>query len=426
METTIAESDPITVSITGSSSVVEGSDASYTVSLSPTTATRDAALKVDYATEEGTAKEGSDYTAASGTLTFAVGETSETVTVKTTDDKVDETAVERFSVTLSNLVTGGAAASLSSTKSVTTTITDNDGPPDSITLSVNPDSVGEDDGQTNITVKATLVGGSTLSSSTTVTIGALAGTATKDTDYAVNTALTSITIPANASSGKGTLTITPTDDSVVEGDETITVSGTATGFTVSSADITLTDDEKSTTENPGDKDSATLSISGPSANVAEGSNATFTVTLSKAVAKQVKVAWTATRNTNDYFPGSGTVTFPPNSAAGATQTITITATDDELSETAESFMVNLGDITSDLSSQLALKTGASSAQATIAASDPITVSISGVSTVGEGNIATYTVSISGGTPTDDLTVQYATEDGTATAAATTRLSRQPL
>ena len=41
---------------------------------------------------------------------------------------------------------------------------------------------------------------------------------------------------------------------------------------------------------------------------------------------------------------SGTVTFAANSAAGgATQTITITATDDALSETAESFTVTLGD-----------------------------------------------------------------------------------
>ena len=50
-----------------------------------------------------------------------------------------------------------------------------------------------------------------------VTIGTLAGTATKDTDYAVSTALSTITIPANSKSGTGTLAITPTDDSMVEG-----------------------------------------------------------------------------------------------------------------------------------------------------------------------------------------------------------------
>ena len=55
-----------------------------------------------------------------------------------------------------------------------------------------------------------------------------------------------------------------------------------------------------------------------------------------------------------------------------------------------------------------------SATATIAASDPITVSIKGPATVDEGTTtAAYVVSITGGIPTDDLTVDYATADGTA-------------
>ena len=47
-------------------------------------------------------------------------------------------------------------------------------------------------------------------------------------DYTVNTSLTSITIPANTTSATGTLELTPTDDAVVEGDETIIISGTTT------------------------------------------------------------------------------------------------------------------------------------------------------------------------------------------------------
>ena len=270
---------------------------------------------------------------------------------------------------------------------------------------------------------ATLQGGATRATATVVTIGTLAGTATKDTDYAVNTALTSITIPANTASGTGTLKITPTDDVVVEGDETIIVSGTTTvSLNVSDAIITLTDDDKSTTGpgNEDDKDSAELSISGPSANVSEGSAATFTVTLSQAVDAEVQVAWSAPLAADaaegaDLSATSGTVTFAANSRAGATQSIAITATDDALSEIAETFTVTLGKVTSSLSSQVSLKIGASSATATIAESDPITVSIRGLSSVGEGNAATYTVSISGGTPTEDLTVDYATSDGTATA-----------
>ena len=187
-----------------------------------------------------------------------------------------------------------------------------------------------------------------------MTIGTLSGTATKDTDYAVNTSLASITIPANKTSATGTLELTPTDDAVVEGDETIIISGTTTvSLDVSDATITLTDDDKTTTD-PGeedDKDSAELSISGPSANIAEGSDATFTVTLSAAVSKEVTVAWTATGNTSDYSPTSGTVTFAAGSKAGATEEIDIAVTDDDLSETAESFTVTLGTVGGDLSSQ---------------------------------------------------------------------------
>ena len=150
---------------------------------------------------------------------------------------------------------------------------------------------------------------------------------------------------------------------------------------MSSATVTLTDDDKGTTT-PGDVDSAELSITGPTSNVSEGSNAEFTVTLSKQVAAEVSVGWTAPLGTDgaeaaDLGATSGTVTFAANSAAGSTQTITIAVTDDSLSETAEIFTVTLGTITSTLSSQVTLKNGATSATATIAASDAITISITG-------------------------------------------------
>ena len=425
---TIAESDPITVSISGPTTVDEGdTTTAYTVSLSPAGVTPTADLTVSYATADGTATAGSDYTSKSGTLTFtSTAAGSQTFTVQTREDTIDEGTGETFTVSISSPAGGGGPApSLATTKTVTTTITDDDDAPTGITLSANPSTLGEDDSATSITVTATL-NGSTLPSDTVVTIGTLSGSATKGTDYTVTT-LASITIPANTSTGTGTLTITPTDDSVVEGNETITIPGSTTtqvGLSVTSATVTLTDDDKTTTA-PGDKDSAEISISGPASNVAEGSDATFTVTLSKAVAVQVQVGWSAPLGTDatesaDLSATSGTVTFAANSSAGATQSITITATDDVLSETAESFTVTLGAITSTLSSQISLKSGAKSAQATIAESDPIKVSISGPSgEVTEGGAGTYTVSLSpsGVTPTSNLTVSYNTADGTAVAGS---------
>src|SRR5262249_32321470 len=60
-------------------------------------------VTVDYGTSDGTATAGSDYTAASGTLTFAPGETTKSVLVDVFGDTVLE-ADETFSVALTNAV----------------------------------------------------------------------------------------------------------------------------------------------------------------------------------------------------------------------------------------------------------------------------------------------------------------------------------
>ena len=62
---------------------------------------------MDYATSDGTATAGSDYTAVSDTLTFAVGETEKTVSVPVLDDAHDEGS-ETFTLTLSNPSGGNA------------------------------------------------------------------------------------------------------------------------------------------------------------------------------------------------------------------------------------------------------------------------------------------------------------------------------
>ncbi|MFC5651940.1 Calx-beta domain-containing protein [Paenibacillus solisilvae] len=63
-------------------------------------------VTVDYATSNGTAAAGSDFEFVSGTLTFASGESSKTITVPILNENNEE-GDERFTVTLSN-PTGGA------------------------------------------------------------------------------------------------------------------------------------------------------------------------------------------------------------------------------------------------------------------------------------------------------------------------------
>ena len=58
-------------------------------------------VTVDYATADGTATAGDDYTAVSDTLTFAAGETSKTISVTVLDDSLDEGA-ETMTLTLSS------------------------------------------------------------------------------------------------------------------------------------------------------------------------------------------------------------------------------------------------------------------------------------------------------------------------------------
>ena len=79
--------------------------ASLTVSLDHAAAS---AVTVHYATANGTAAAGSDYTAASGTLTFAPGETSKTITVPVLADSMAE-VTETFLVNLTN-ATGASIA----------------------------------------------------------------------------------------------------------------------------------------------------------------------------------------------------------------------------------------------------------------------------------------------------------------------------
>ena len=70
----------------------------FAVTLAPASP---AAVTVAYATADGSATAGEDYTAASGTLVFAPGETSKTVAVPVLDDAIDE-GEETFTLTLSD------------------------------------------------------------------------------------------------------------------------------------------------------------------------------------------------------------------------------------------------------------------------------------------------------------------------------------
>ena len=130
-------------------SVAEGdtgtADLEFAVKLSPAS---DGEVTVQWATskESGdTAEPASDYTAGSGTLTFAAGETGKTVTVAVTGDQVDEPN-ETLTVTLSNQTSGASISDATATG----TITDDDATP-TVSLALSPASIAEDSGVSTVT-----------------------------------------------------------------------------------------------------------------------------------------------------------------------------------------------------------------------------------------------------------------------------------
>nr|WP_257222337.1 Calx-beta domain-containing protein [Acinetobacter sp. YH1901136] len=116
---TIVDNDPAPVlNITGPATINEtAGTATYTVTLTGNTSLP---VTVNYGTANGTATSGTDYTSKSGTLTFAVGETSKTITVPILNDFKVESS-ENYTISLSSPTNATI-----NTGSVTTSIIDDD------------------------------------------------------------------------------------------------------------------------------------------------------------------------------------------------------------------------------------------------------------------------------------------------------------
>jgi hypothetical protein len=84
--------------------------------------------RVDYATANGTAVAGTDYDARSGTLLFAAGETTKTISIPLRDDTATE-ASKTFTIALSNVAAdSGTTATLPGPATATVSIADDDAP----------------------------------------------------------------------------------------------------------------------------------------------------------------------------------------------------------------------------------------------------------------------------------------------------------
>ena len=383
-----ADSDQPTASIMDASAMESAGHVSLAVTLSSTSATT---VTAGYVTDSGTAREGEDFVATNGTLTFSPGSVGQTIKIPIRQDDTDEADRESFTVRLDgveNATLGDAVA--------TATILDDDL---TVGVAVAASSVVEG-GVARFAV--TVTGGR---SSSPVEVGyQVTGTAQPGADYAAPPGMLTLA----TGTGAGTIAIHTVADEVLDPGETMQVR--LESATTMPGAVTVNPAQAQASVTIADPGMVTISVVAVRQAVAEGEEAEFGVTLTSPVASTVTLRWTTADGTAtagaDYAAVSeGLVTFSPGSTA---QTILVPTLQDNLDEADESFSVTL------LPANLAEAVTLGTATATVVIADdddPPLLRIADV-TVVEGTTAQFAVTL-GAPSSRRASVEYATSDGTA-------------
>jgi Ca2+-binding RTX toxin-like protein len=343
------------------------------------TVTRDGniniASSVNWAVQGGTAN-AEDFAGAvlpSGTLEFAIGESSKTITVEVAGDTRFE-ADETFEVVLSN-----ASDAIITTASAEATIL-NDDPLPTLTIVANAPAglVEGNAGTTAFTFTVTRSGDVLLAS--TVDWAVQGGTANA-ADF-VEGQLASGTLTFDEGELEKTITVEVAGDSIHEGDETfevvLTNANNATISTASASATILNDD-------PLPEISIATSTSQAEGD-GEGASFTFVLTRTGDTTGESSVSWavqSGTANASDFVGGvlaSGLVSF---AAGEVSKEITVQVAGDYEVEDDETFDVVLSDVTG-------ATLGTATAQATILNDDVLPgLRIAAVNpSIAEGNSGT--------------------------------------
>ena len=345
-------------------------------------------ITVDYASGGAMASSGTDFTAASGTLTFSPGETSKSIPVTVIDDGVVERN-EMLSMTLSS------ATNATISRALGTGTINND---DSATLSITDVQNQEGAGLTfTLTLSAPVDTDIRYYARTTN------GTAQAGDDYTALASGSSRTISAGVQTVS--LPVTINDDGVPEPDETFTV----TLFDLDAGgarDVTLGDASATgTILNDDQYPDVTLSAS-PTTISENGGTSTLTAILSATSTQDVTVSL-GYSNANATGPAS--IVVP---AGDLTATGTVTAVDNAVDEPDRTVEVSVVSVTN------GVEDGVQAVTLTVTDDeDAPSLSIADVSLT-EGasgtKAMTFTASLSAASART-VTVDYATSSGTATA-----------
>jgi len=300
-------------------------------------------LSVPYSTSDGTATTaGNDYTATSGTVTFAAGEMSKTFQVPINDDQAFE-GDENLTVALGtpqNLTVPSSPPTRGPNTPATLTILDDDVPTfafDSATYSVD-----ENNGPATITVTR---GGATYVAAD-VDYSTTDGSAHNGVGPTFDYTAASGTLHFDAGETSKTFNVPITNDTAPEGNETVNLHLSFQGNEVSTALLSIVDND-----NP----LPSVQFDQPTYSVDESdATATVTVTLSKSSDSTVTVDYqtndgTATNGaapntdgSSDYVTKTGTLTFDPGQTS---KTIDVTLNPDTVVEDDEDFTVSLSNPT---------------------------------------------------------------------------------
>lgn len=298
----------------GDASGTEGGTVTFMVTRNGDTS---AAQSVSYASASHVATSGSDFTAVSGTLNFAIGETSKPVVVTTLQDTLYE-GTETFHLNLSNPTNG---ATINDPQGVGTILDDDQ----QVSFAINDPSVTEGG-----TLQFTVTKSGSNPNSFTVDYATANGTTTSS-DYTA----TSGTLTFTSAQTTHTISVATIDDTLIEASETVLVnlSNPSPGSAITDPQGvgTILDNDAPPPPSLAINDAGTL----------EGMAMTFTVTRSGSTSGTVTVDYataTGTAGPGDFTAVSGTLTFISGQPS---KTITVQTSQDIFVEDTEIFYVNL-------------------------------------------------------------------------------------
>ena len=305
-----------------------------TASLNADARGQDTEVTVTVGASGDSAVEGTDYgTVGDLTLTIDPGATTAETTFSLDPANND-------SVDGAKTITVDGSASGLAVRSTDLTLNDDDVASTTVTLTPDLLEVSESAGSRTVRVTGTLDGTARMTETVvTVTVGSGADTALEGTDYADIPEL-ELTIPANRTDGTVTFTLRPTNDRTAEGTETISVSGDVAGLTVVSAELSLTDDDSSSTRLDLSLNPSTVSEAAvPTDVVVTGSLNAGARTSDSVVTVTVGASTDSATAGLDYANVSVLeITVPANATTGQTM-FTLSPENDAIAEGAETISV---------------------------------------------------------------------------------------